>query len=97
VLQCLAGGAGDGGTLAKHACTAVHVRTSGERDLSGGVGGAVVGNPHARAGKRVGERCERGSDAVGLVVSRHEDDHVGVGGSVGDAIYCGAPVVASEI
>ena len=97
VMQCLAGGAGDGGTLAKHACTAVHVRTGSERDLSGGVAGAVVGDPDRRTGKRAGERRERRGDAIGLVVRRHEDDCGGVGRSVGDAIYCGAPVMASDV
>jgi hypothetical protein len=97
VQQSLAGCAGDSSALAEHALAANHVRAGGPGDLCGGVAGAVVGDPDGRAGKRPRERCERGGDAIGLVVGGYEDDRGDVGGSVGDAIYCGAPVVASDI
>jgi hypothetical protein len=73
------------------------VGTGRPGDLGGGVGGAVVGDPDGRAGKRASERSERGGNAIGLVVGSYENDNRGVRGSVGDAIYCGAPVVASDI
>ncbi len=71
------------------------MRTGSQGDLGGGVVGAVVGDPDGRAGKRARERREGGGDAIGLVVGGYEDDGR-VRGSVGGAIYCGAPVVASE-
>jgi hypothetical protein len=71
------------------------VRTAGTGDLGGGIGGAIVGEPDGRAGKCAGERGERGGDALGLVARRYDDDDAG--GSVGDAIYCGAPVVATGV
>lgn len=97
VMQSLAGGAGDGSALAERSRGAHHMRTGSPGDLGGGVGGAVVGDPDGRAGKRASERGERGGDAIGLVAGGYEDDRGGVGGSVGGAIYCGAPVVASDI
>ena len=64
----------------------------------GGVGGAVVGDPDGRARECAGERGERGGDAIGLVVGGHEDDgRARLRGSVGGAIYCAGPVVASDI
>ncbi len=97
VMQSLAGGAGDSSALAEHAPAANHVRAGCQGDLGGGVGGAVVGDPDGRTGKRARERGERGGDAIGLVAGGDEDDRGDVGRSVGGAIYCGAPVVASDI
>jgi hypothetical protein len=95
VLQRLAGGTGYSSALAEHTLAAGYARAGSPGDLRGGVGGAVVGDPDAGAGKRASERSERGGDAIGLVVGGYEDDGR-VRGSVGGAIYCGAPVVASE-
>jgi len=96
LMQSLAGGAGHSSALAKHTLAADDVRTGRPSDLGGGIGGAVVGDPDGHAGKRASERGERGGEAIGLVVGSYEDGRGGIGGSVGGAIYCGAPVVASE-
>jgi hypothetical protein len=70
------------------------VRAGRGGDRRGGVAGAVVGEEDRRAGKRSGERRERGRDALGLVV-RGDDDRRGAGGSVGGAIYCPGPIVVA--
>jgi hypothetical protein len=96
-MQSFAGSASDSGALAEHSRGAHYLRARRPGDLCGGVGGAVVGDPDGGIGKRTRERGERGGDAIGLVVGGYENDGRGVRGSVGDAIYCGAPVVASDI
>jgi hypothetical protein len=96
-MQSFARGAGDSGALAEHVIATNHTRTGRPGDLGGGIGRAVISDPDGRVGKRASERGERGGDAIGLVVSRYKHDSASVGESVGGAIYCGAPVVASDI
>jgi len=86
-------GAGDGGALADRATAADDARASAARDLGGGVGGAVVGDPDGRAWKRARERGERRADALRLVVSGDDEDRGRVRGSVGGAVYCASPIV----
>jgi hypothetical protein len=54
LMQSLAGGAGYGSALAERSREVHHMRTGSPGDLGGGVGGAVVGDPDGRTGKRAG-------------------------------------------
>jgi hypothetical protein len=92
VAEGRARGAGDGGALADRT-PADDVRAGAARDLGGGVGGAVVGDPDGRVWKRARERGERRADALRLVVGGDDDRGARVRGSVGGAVYCASPIV----
>ena len=89
-FRALERGEGGGAALADHPLAALHERSRSTSDLRGRVGGAVVGDPHRRAGEGLSERGQGRADAVGLVVGGDDDE--GVAGhvrSAAQAIVCG--------